>query len=253
MAELTCSICFDSFDIEKVHFVDNCAHSFCLECLKDYTTMKIKEAHVNIKCPELKCTSDFTYYEIISLSEPSMVKKYERFLLEQQLRDMPDIKWCPAPNCETPCPTSQYYTWASCPTCKINFCKDCCISKDVHDGFTCEEIKLVDGNLNSFEDWIKAKGNRVKQCPKCEFYCEKVEGCDKITCAKCSAFFCWICKYIFNKNDVASHLDAHYKQQHEVSKPTAFNMPSVDTISVQMDSSDDEKINEQEYTLQEVD
>ncbi|RWS23153.1 E3 ubiquitin-protein ligase RNF14-like protein, partial [Leptotrombidium deliense] len=34
---------------------------------------------------------------------------------------------------------------------------------------------------------------KCKQCPICNVNIEKFEGCNKITCAKCKTYFCWLC------------------------------------------------------------
>ena len=40
------------------------------------------------------------------------------------------------------------------------------------------------------EDYVK---DNAKQCPHCNAPIEKNEGCNKITCWRCSTNFCWLC------------------------------------------------------------
>eukprot|EP00386_Alphamonas_edax_P008966 GDKI01029454.1.p1 GENE.GDKI01029454.1~~GDKI01029454.1.p1 ORF type:complete len:176 (-),score=24.55 GDKI01029454.1:63-590(-) len=32
-----------------------------------------------------------------------------------------------------------------------------------------------------------------RRCPKCKVVVERVAGCNKMTCSRCGAFFCWLC------------------------------------------------------------
>ena len=33
----------------------------------------------------------------------------------------------------------------------------------------------------------------AKACPSCGFIVQKIDGCNKMTCAQCHKFFCWSC------------------------------------------------------------
>ncbi|PNH02575.1 E3 ubiquitin-protein ligase, partial [Tetrabaena socialis] len=41
----------------------------------------------------------------------------------------------------------------------------------------------------------------TKQCPMCSMGVEKAEGCNKITCCYCGAFFCWLCNSVISGYD----------------------------------------------------
>ena len=40
------------------------------------------------------------------------------------------------------------------------------------------------------------KGQKFKQCPKCNFWVEKSEGCDHMSC-RCGQMFCYKCGGIY--------------------------------------------------------
>jgi len=47
--------------------------------------------------------------------------------------------------------------------------------------------------------------NNVKQCPSCQAWVEKVEGCHHINC-RCGVHFCWICAGVFDANSIYDHM-----------------------------------------------
>ena len=51
-----------------------------------------------------------------------------------------------------------------------------------------EYISLVDFSKNHF----------IKKCPNCSIITEKIEGCNHITCSKCSYQWCWLCNGKYN-------------------------------------------------------
>ena len=79
----------------------------------------------------------------------------------------------------------------NCPMCKKSYCLQC--KTEWHEGMNCEEYqrtKNKDENDVKFEEY--AKGSKLKQCPKCKRWVEKVSGCDHITCP-CGTPFCYRC------------------------------------------------------------
>lgn len=43
----------------------------------------------------------------------------------------------------------------------------------------------------------------VKDCPRCFSLCEKVWGCDHVTCPRCGHHFCWRCRADWSKSGQA--------------------------------------------------
>lgn len=197
--DFECSICFDSYDINDVLFIDVCAHMFCIECLKEYCINEVNRGNCSIVCPDRNCHEYLNHEEIITIlnGANNIIEKYEDFLYTTKLEEYDDIKWCPVAHCSSPCPMDDTKI-VKCLCCNYRFCYNC--SKEPHEGFTCEEFKKCEGKLNSFEDWLEAKGGKVKQCPKCNSHCEKISGCDTVPCAKCRTQFCWLCTEILVKN-----------------------------------------------------
>lgn len=76
-----------------------CRHSTCAECLHRYLTVEITESRTHISCPicaEPLHPDDVRQFLNI---DPSLVLKYEEFMLRRALVVDPDVRWCPAPDC----------------------------------------------------------------------------------------------------------------------------------------------------------
>ena len=52
-----------------------------------------------------------------------------------------------------------------------------------------KKLEMMATTLAS-EDYVK---DNAKHCPHCNAPIEKNEGCNKITCWRCSTNFCWLC------------------------------------------------------------
>jgi hypothetical protein len=69
------------------------------------------------------------------------------------------------------------------------FCFKCL--KDPHGVSPCKN--RLDDSLVEF-----SKNHFFKKCPKCSIITEKIEGCNHITCSKCSYQWCWLCNGEYN-------------------------------------------------------
>lgn len=49
--------------------------------------------------------------------------------------------------------------------------------------------------------------NTSKQCPSCRSWMQKLDGCNKMTCSKCTCYFCWLCFKVLSRNDPYSHFN----------------------------------------------
>jgi hypothetical protein len=76
---------------------------------------------------------------------------------------------------------------------------------DVEQRKKLEEWRVLNANGQKlFEEAIRSKG--WKQCPKCNIYIERNEGCDHMTCRNCKCNFCYVCgKY--DRNNPTSRGD----------------------------------------------
>ncbi|XP_065190415.1 E3 ubiquitin-protein ligase RNF19A-like [Sycon ciliatum] len=210
-----------------------CTHSTCRSCLETYFKQEIMESRTGLKC--LQCENEFEAHDItriLSQSEnPELVDRYLEFTLRRSLASMPDIRWCPAPDCGYGVIANNC---ASCPklTCKrpecgTTFCYLC--EREWHPRETCLEAftrhlreSMPETNIAEDADKTKAtttsaaasswwqrrrsrrsrqgdKANKeepllVKLCPHCRAKISRHEkGCNQMHCWVCSHEFCWLC------------------------------------------------------------
>lgn len=204
-AAVTCKICYDEyFKHEDIYEFDECAHTYCRECLKGYFETNINEGAVlDLNCPCPGCETEVDIEDIRFLCDYDTVAKYERFVVIASLKADPNTRWCPGPNCVngikvgTPPPT-----WLHCTLCNLDFCYTCLQNK--HEGTECSKAALAalaarkeeeDKALESFKKWAEEHQARVKPCPLCHTFIEKTEGCNHMTCGNisCRHQFCWLC------------------------------------------------------------
>jgi len=79
--------------------LSQCRHASCAECLRRYLTVEITESRTDIPCPV--CAEPLHPDDVRQFlsSDPSLVLKYEEFMLRRALVVDPDVRWCPAPDC----------------------------------------------------------------------------------------------------------------------------------------------------------
>ena len=108
-----------------------------------------------------------------------------------------NLKYCPTPDCDTvlkkPCCCKNK---ALCSTCTKSICFKC--SRPWHEGTSC-------ANEFDFLDFADKNKENYWPCPKCDTPCEKISGCNKMTCGRCKAFFCWVCKKQIKDSDPYKH------------------------------------------------
>lgn len=193
-ADFECMICMADYTFEEMYFVDVCDHLFCQECIRVHCAKQVQDGAIHISCPFPKCPVELEHHEIMGLlvqEDPKLAQKYDDLLYEHAIRVLKDIVICPAPDCGTPVPLDEQAKWHKCLKCKYLFCHKCML--DHHPDFTCEQWKKVGGKVESFDDYLKIKGDSVKRCPRCNYFVEKNGGCNRICCQKCKCNFCWLC------------------------------------------------------------
>lgn len=228
---IECKICSEKYLFYQIFYTEECSHMFCQNCIKLYCSNKINDGDTNIRCPEDECQKELNYYEIKFIINDNILgleRKYEKFLLEKTLRNYDDISWCPVPNCETPCPKDNN-RFTKCIKCNFIFCSSCYL--EAHFEVSCEEAKLLK-NVTNFDEWLQLKGDKIKNCPNCKFLCEKISGCDRISCGKCKSFFCWLCLAILDNKTID-----HFDKFHSTKSNVAQN-PTEDISDSNSDSSD---------------
>lgn len=77
----------------------NCKHYACRTCLESYLTIEIFESRTEIACTQCSDAMHPSDIEALLRTSPTVMKKYEDFMVRRVLLSDPDSRWCPAPDC----------------------------------------------------------------------------------------------------------------------------------------------------------
>ena len=190
-----CEICTEEVDFSDVKIKLACKHYFCEECWLDYLREKIINGKVTkIPCMKHKCTQilDEKFIRSIISSNKELLEKYDKFLNSKKLLESnKKIKFCPFPDCEGYAEKKGMKKYVKC-NYGHEFCFTCL--QKPHGFKRCS--KMID---KGFEEW--KSHTLVKRCPFCQYWTEKQEGCNHMTCVECGFQWCWVCE----KECVAGH------------------------------------------------
>ena len=191
-----CMVCFSNS--KNLNYISlSCNHLFCTNCWTEYLEYKAQDIYscTSATCMLKNCNvcvppSLFTKY----LSEHSL-KLYNNSLVKNFTENNDDIKWCPSNTCGRFVKSKDHVARDITCGCKTVFCFKC--RRDGHRPCTCMLMEIWDKKNNSEGEnvlWLQAN---TKQCPSCNKYIEKNQGCNHMTCRKnvggCGYEFCWIC------------------------------------------------------------
>uniref|UniRef100_A0A0A9XDL8 RBR-type E3 ubiquitin transferase n=1 Tax=Lygus hesperus TaxID=30085 RepID=A0A0A9XDL8_LYGHE len=238
-----CSICFQETAGSNCLQFHPCSHVYCKQCMEQYFTTRIKDAMVSsMPCPYEKCTSEANPHQVKDAVGALLFNKYDSMLLSVTLDKMDDITYCPRTSCGSPVMREKDEKMAACPACRYVFCVFCrrayhgvefCRMKSVEMKKIVQEYQEGDAAVKSrlekrygaaqirrfindmlSDDWIQTNS---KNCPNCEASIEKSDGCNKMVCGKCQAFFCWLCLAVLDRNNPYSHfMDANSRCRNQL-------------------------------------
>lgn len=202
--EYGCEICLDSYKIEEMYTLDECSHRFCFDCLKGHTEAQINENNAKIRCPNIECEHFLSEAEVQHVAFEKL-EDFRAIVLKHTLETMPDFRYCPRTDCGGAMIKGENTNKMVCPTCEFEFCFEC--NDPYHDNSTCEEYQQwkIDNEQGDarFTEWAR---ENTKPCPKCRAQIQKNGGCNKMTCRKCKAKFCWLCTLdLTNTRDPYTH------------------------------------------------
>ena len=226
-----CEVCFEERDGIFFHFLEECGHKFCVECLLDYCQLNVNEGTVKrLKCPQPKCPAVLSPIVLRQLLSDEDFERWERLLFQQTLDEMPDVLYCPRCNTVVLQDEDEESRLAQCRECYFTFCTDCLMSWHSTQNCGGDEVDLgpvqpkrtkrrkpkkktleeVYGAEEESASQVPRKGKseakktfefvmlqkrlgRYQRCPKCRVMVERSAGCDMMHCSRCNQKFCFAC------------------------------------------------------------
>ena len=111
--------------------------------------------------------------------------KFKRLLINYEVTNSKDKKFCPHPGCEQILQCSvKGQKKLQCPSCKKDICFQCQVPW--HDGQSCRQAMDA-----IYKGWAKSFG--AHKCPQCSVPVEKNDGCNHMNCPRCNHYWCWSC------------------------------------------------------------
>ncbi|XP_052795649.1 E3 ubiquitin-protein ligase RNF14-like [Mya arenaria] len=230
-SSFTCNVCFSEKGGAHCIMFYDCDHVYCNDCMRDYFSVQIQDGNVKaLECPNDKCESQAHPTQVKKLVHPDLFLRYDQLLLQTSLDTMSDVTFCPRPVCQAPVLMDRETTLASCSACHLVFCTLCRL---VYHGISPCKLK-ADGLLKLREEYLSADkatkkllekrygkvtiqqaleesftnewlNEHSKQCPSCGAHIQKIDGCNKMTCMKCRAYFCWLCNDSLSRSNPYLH------------------------------------------------
>ena len=190
----------------------DCGHICCQSCWVEYIKTEIERGNtIGIKCVDINCSVYLDKAFITNIiQDESLMEKYERYRKRVEIIGIENAKFCPAPDCDSYLLKSINGKYVKCKN-GHHYCYTCL--RLPHDEIPCK-IEIS----KDFQLW--KRGKVIKQCPRCLFVTEKIEGCNYIHCPSCNFRWCWLCNEEYQPN--------HFRNGNCGKATIIFHKPKVD-------------------------
>lgn len=121
-----CEICFDERDGTEFHYLDDCRHFFCSDCLKAHCELHVEGGTVlNLLCPNHDCKTMIPPEILRDVLDADKLERWERLLLSKTLDVMGDVVYCPRCNVAVVVDEDESSRLGHCANCFFAFCTEC--------------------------------------------------------------------------------------------------------------------------------
>ncbi|CAN6448718.1 unnamed protein product [Victoria cruziana] len=193
--EMRCRTCMEMKMFDRSFQPSGCDHLFCSDCVVMHVTTKLGDNLWRIPCMEARCTSEFELESCLSILTPEVVDRWAALLSESLIQNGDKI-YCPFQDCSAlmwnDSERKESIKDVECPHCHRLFCAQCKVGW--HAGINCREYQRT-MSWEKCEDAMMmemAKERKWQRCPRCQFYVERSDGCQQMTC-RCGFRFCYNC------------------------------------------------------------
>ncbi|EFN52541.1 hypothetical protein CHLNCDRAFT_138969 [Chlorella variabilis] len=213
-ARHTCGVCLEEAPGTAFVRLEGCRHAWCALCLAEQARIHVAEGGLEkLRCPDPGCGAALAPGVLRRVLSPDDFGRWEQLTLQRTLDTMPDAAYCP--RCSS-LALEDADSCAQCPTCLFVFCSLC--NEGWHPGTTCVSAetklamvrrKLAGGGRAAVDDLRRQEQELLslaqieagwaalckmsKRCPQCGMATQKAEGCNKMACGGCGAYWCWRC------------------------------------------------------------
>lgn len=202
-----CSICFDTLDDYNKIQINDCSHIMCKECfISNYSI------NLSLRCPMYKCNNNcYLSTVLLHINDEEIKNKYKQNIIDDYVNVNKLIIYCPSePYCGNVIIKQNY----SCDNsikceCGETICFGCKKITDSHEPASCTMLNKWNLLLeNASFNYISEK---CKSCPWCDRICEKVSGCNFLTCETIKhKYWCWLCGgKVYNTNHTWTEIQGH--------------------------------------------
>ncbi|GKD77603.1 zinc finger, C6HC-type containing protein, partial [Tanacetum coccineum] len=180
-----CDICMDTkTESEMFRNTNVCRHMFCFDCIRGHVAAKIQENITKVRCPDQNCKGVIGPEACRLIVPREVLDRWEDALCESLILGSEKF-YCPFKDCSALLVNDGggAVTSSECPHCNRLFCAQCKVTW--HSGICCSEYQSLRKDERDPSDLMLmdlAKNNKWKRCPNCNFYVEKINGCDDIHC-----------------------------------------------------------------------
>lgn len=204
-----CPICYCEYRPMQGIRLSDCRHTFCQDCFVQYVQTKAQDGEVlptEMVCPHVspesskKCGQALAQRDVLACLEvPADRDRYLRLTLSRVVDKQDNMACCPTAGCVFQFEWDAENRKLECPLCHETYCL-VCQTGPWHAGIRCEQFQeqrkatsQAESRSADDDDFQKfAKNQKLKQCPKCKFWVEKLNGCDAMHC-RCDLVFCYKC------------------------------------------------------------
>ena len=236
-SHFNCTSCYGDIDAdEKFLTLPCCKVLYCHNCTVSAFTD-------NMACTVTTCQKKLPPLAVFSVVKYA-VDNAEQWVGKRMMRSLPDgVAWsqmnskkCLDPLCigfmmfDGPISGAvagsvSDQAFAVCNACNRVSCVKCDDTLSAHASvnFKCKKKSLTE----DYSMIAQALGGNCKQCPSCLVGIERIDGCNTITCEKCSYIFCWLCGLVMDKCTVEGsfyHAHDHFNIGKEYSRESCHNL-----------------------------
>ena len=182
----TCEICSDVKSLKNIFKNKNrCAHSICSDCIGKHIIAKLEDNVAEIKCPKwLSCKQLLDHHTCHKIIPYSQFAKWCLCILAIKLSE---TDYCRQDHDRMHCSlmvneSESIVKRSECPKWKKLFFSRCIVSR-----LECNNHQRIEKNDKIFMELAESMG--WIKCPTCNYYIERISGCNTMKCRFDLSFF----------------------------------------------------------------